>query len=159
MVLRILVVSLSATLRGSSESGVVDMGSANHRSVVDHGSTVRGAAEAQAPDVAELLRCLIQDLGCKAPAGGHLACHAAQELGMLEEPSEDVLRALEEAVVSALRPHCVRREAARASRQSQKPPALRRMTALVRRRWEWEASALEMELLQLLSKQLKTASA
>ena len=100
---------------------------------------------------AAALSALKHDLGCGANRL-HIACQAA--LLLVEHPDSEAISALVDTMAMSGRPQCVKLVSAEVLRRMNTHDAklaLRRAASVTRRRWEWERSAEDALLLQILA--------
>jgi len=120
----------------------------------DFDDLVESASTEEPLDVTTLLDTLRRDVGCGrfADPRTHEACRAAEALGTLVD-RDAVLAALEETVMAAGRPDCVRIAATgalgRASRSAARR-ALSRMLGVARSRAGWSGARSDRDLVSLL---------
>ena len=115
------------------------------------------------PTVAELLRLVELDEGCdpRVEAPSHRACAAAIALLKHAGGSVAVQAVLEQTIIAAGRPGCVRRSAVDTLSMLDAHTAtraLRRMEAVTRRRIEFEGTGEDRELLTRLASALSSSS-
>ncbi len=105
-------------------------------------------------EIATLVGDLSGDIGCAPGQDGHRACTAARRLGEIARPGADTLRELEDTVLLAERPACVRRAAVEALARiatEDARRALERMADVTRQRVAWDARPEDVALLARLA--------
>ena len=100
-----------------------------------------------------LLERLCNDEGCRELESSHLACVAAREISGRSDRPDEVMTALEDAVLQSNRPPCVRSAAVDGLVNLgtlRSHDVLRRLTAVARRRTEWSGTHGDQALLEQL---------